>query len=113
MPIYVYKHPELEEYVEVFQGMNDKHEYTDEFGIEWKRVFLAPNAAIDLETNPYDKQAFLDKTSNGGTMGDLWDRSAEMSQKRAEQNDGVDPYKKQYFKDYSKTRKGAKHHLDN
>lgn len=113
MPIYIYKHPENEEYIEVFQGMNDKHEYTDEFGIEWKRVFLSPNAAIDLETNPFDKQAFLDKTKNPGTMGDLWDRSAEMSHKRAEKNDGVDPYKKKYFKDYSKSRKGAKHYLDN
>ena len=25
MPIYVYRHPEKEEYREVFQGMNDEH----------------------------------------------------------------------------------------
>ena len=27
MPIYVYKHPEKEEYIEVLQGMNDEHVY--------------------------------------------------------------------------------------
>ena len=45
MPIYVYKHPDEEEYREVFQGMNDKHVY-EEGGVEWKRVFLSPNASI-------------------------------------------------------------------
>ena len=39
MPIYVYKHPEKDEYREVFQGMNDEHSYA-EGGVQWKRVFL-------------------------------------------------------------------------
>lgn len=112
MPIYVYQNPNTEEYIEVFQGMNDEHKYVDESGLEWKRVFIAPNAAIDLDANPFDKQSFVDKTSNAGTMGDLWDRSKEMSDKRAAQCGGVDPYKKQYFKDYSSKRKGAKHYKD-
>jgi len=112
MPIYVYQNPNTEEYIEVFQGMNDEHKYIDESGLEWERVFIAPNAAIDLDANPYDKQGFIDRTQGKGTMGDLWDRSKEMSDKRASQNGGVDPYKKQYFKDYSSKRKGAKHHLD-
>lgn len=113
MPIYIYKHPEHEEYEEVFQGMNDKHEYTDEFGTKWERVFLAPNAMVDSDIDPFSEQSFLDKTKNAGTVGDLWDRGAEMSHKRAMKNDGVDPLRNQYFKDYSKARKGAKHHLDN
>ena len=113
MPIYVYQNPNTEEYIEIFQGMNDEHKYIDQSGLEWTRVFLSPNAAVDLDVNPFDRQAFIDKTNNAGTMGELWDRSAEMSRKRADQSGGVDPLKKQYFKDYSKKRKGAKHHLDN
>jgi predicted nucleic acid-binding Zn ribbon protein len=38
MPIYLYQNPETDEVLEVLQGMNDKHEYFDEQGIEWKRV---------------------------------------------------------------------------
>ena len=64
---------------------------------------------MDLETDPFSQTQFLDKTQNAGTMGDLWDRSAEMSAKRAEKSGGVDPYRKDYFKKYSKERGGAKH----
>lgn len=113
MPIYVYQNPKTNDYIEVIQGMNEDHKYIDDSGLEWKRVFIAPNMAMDLDANPFDQQAFIDKTSNAGTMGDLWDRSKEMSDKRASQNGGEDPYKKKYFKDYSSKRKGAKHHLDN
>jgi len=112
MPIYIYQNPNTEEYIEVFQGMNDKHEYFDQSGLEWKRVFLSPNAAIDLDANPFDHQGFIDRTKGAGTMGDLWDRSKEMSEKRASMNGGTDPYKKDYFKNYSSKRKGAKHQLD-
>jgi len=112
MPIYIYQHPETEEYIEVFQGMNDEHKYSDDSGLEWKRIFIAPNAAMDLDANPFDKQGFVDRTKGAGTMGDLWDRSKEMSDKRAAQSGGTDPYQKEYFKDYSAKRKGAKHQLD-
>ena len=112
MPIYIYQNPNTEEYLEVFQGMNDKHEYFDGSGLKWKRVFISPNAAIDLDADPFDKQSFLDKTNKAGSMGELWDRSKEMSDKRASMSGGADPYKQQYFKDYSKKRKGAKHLSD-
>ena len=94
MPIYIYKHPETEEYIEVFQGMNDEHKYSDDSGLEWKRVFIAPNAAMDLDANPFDRQSFVDRTKGGGTMGDLWDRSKEMSDKRAAQSGGNGPLSK-------------------
>lgn len=109
MPIYIYQHPERDQYIEVLQGMNEDHVYFDESGLEWKRVFTTPNMAMDLETDPFSQTQFLDKTQNAGTMGDLWDRSAEMSAKRAEKSGGVDPYRKDYFKKYSKERGGAKH----
>lgn len=112
MPIYIYQHPQTEEYVEVFQGMNDEHIYSDESGIAWKRVFTSPSAAFDLDIDPFDNTKFIDKTTNAGTMGELWDRSAELSAKRAAQHGGTDPYKKEYFKEYSEKRKGAQHWKD-
>jgi len=112
MPIYIYQNPKTEEYIEVIQTMAEDHVYHDDQGLEWKRVFTTPNMAIDLETDPFDTVQFLDKTQNAGTMGDLWDRSAEMSSKRADKNGGVDPMKENYFSKYSKERGGAKHLSD-
>ena len=109
MPIYIYQHPKSEKYIEVFQGMNEDHTYFDEDGLEWKRVFTTPNMAVDIESDPFSQTQFLEKTQNAGTMGELWDRSAEMSAKRAEKRDGIDPHKKSYFKKYSKERGGSKH----
>lgn len=109
MPIYLYQHPDSGETIEVSQGMNDIHEYIDDSGVQWSRIFLSPNAAIDLDSDPFSQTQFLEKTKNAGTMGELWDRSAEMSSKRAAQSGGTDPYKKQYLKDYSDARNGAKH----
>ena len=109
MPIYIYKHPDHEEYEEVFQGMNDAHVY-EEDGVKWERVFLAPNASVDSEIDPFNSRHFIDATANKrGSMGDMMDMSKELSEKRAAQRDGVDPVKQKYFDDYSKERRGAKH----
>ncbi len=109
MPIYVYKHPDHEEYEEVFQGMNDEHVY-EKGGVKWERVFLAPNASVDSEIDPFNNRHFIDATANKkGTYGDILDFSKEQSEKRAAQRDGVDPVKQKYFDNYSKERKGAKH----
>ena len=109
MPIYVYKHPEKEEYIEVLQGMNDEHVYEQD-GLVWERVFLAPNASIDNDVDPFNSRQFVDATANKkGTMGDMMDFSKELSEKRASVNGGVDPVKKQYYKNYSEARNGAKH----
>jgi len=112
MPIYIYQNPKTEEYKEIFQGMNEDHTYIDDEKLEWKRVFTTPNMAIDLETDPFSRNQFIEKTKNESTMGDMWDRSAEMSSKRAEKSGGVDPYKTNYFKKYSDGRDGAKHLKD-
>ena len=39
MPIYVYRHPEKEEYREVFQGMNDEHVYSKD-GVEFSEELI-------------------------------------------------------------------------
>ena len=112
MPIYIYQNPKTEEYIEILQGMNDDHVYFDESGLEWKRIFTTPNMAMDLENDPFNENQFLEKTKNAGTMGDMWDRSAEMSSKRAEKAGGIDPLRKDYFKKYSKDRGGSRHLKD-
>jgi hypothetical protein len=112
MPIYLYQHPKTKEVLEVFQKMNDEHEYMDNSGVRWNRIFLSPNAAIDLDADPFSNSKFIEKTANARTMGEMWDRSAEMSSKRADANNGVDPLKKDYYKKYSDDRGGAKHLSD-
>jgi len=112
MPIYIYHNEQNDEYREIFQSMEDKHEYFGENGDEnsWKRVFTVPNASIDSQVDPFSSKDFVNKTNNKkGTYGDLLDRSKEMSEKRAQIAGGVDPVKEKYYQDYSKARKGAKH----
>ena len=109
MPIYVYKHPDKEEYEEVLQGMNDEHVYEKD-GVKWDRVFLAPNASIDSEIDPFNKSQFMDVTRNKrGTYGDMMDLSKEMSAKRAEKAGGKDPVKERFYDNYAKERGGAEH----
>ena len=110
MPIYIYKHPDKEEYKEVVQKMNDKHEFFDSDGLEWKRVFTIPNASIDTHIDANSQKQFIEKTaSKKGTIGDIMDYSKELSMKRSESNGGIDPVKEKYYKNYSDKRSGAKH----
>ena len=110
MPIYLYEHPETEKVIEIIQSMNDEHIYVDEEGLEWKRVFLSSQLKTEASIDPWSDTDFVEKTRNTkGSYGDMLDRSAELSNKRAEQNGGVDPVKQKYYKDYSKKRGGAKH----
>jgi len=111
MPIYLFQHPESGEQVEVLLGMNEDKFYIDGDGIEWQRVFLAPNATIDAELDPFSSRSFIDKTNSKGSMGDLMERSKEMSEKRKDKL-GFDPVQKKYFEEYSKKRRGIKHTLD-
>ena len=111
MPIYIYKHPEEELYEEVVQGMNDPHVFSKD-GVEWQRVFLSPNASISSNDDPFNSNNFVEKTANmKGTIGDMMDYSAELSEKRASKSGGEDPVKNKLFKDYEK-RVGKKHIAD-
>lgn len=112
MPIYLYQNPETDEVLEVFQGMNDKHEYFDEQGVEWKRVFTVPTASIDTKIDPFSANEFVRKTGNkNGTLGEVMDLSAELSEKRSQQTGTEDPVKRKVFSDYEK-KVGKKHLLD-
>ncbi|MAH44888.1 hypothetical protein CMI37_03615 [Candidatus Pacearchaeota archaeon] len=109
MPEYIYENPDTGEQVGVWQSVHEDHTYEIE-GVTYNRVYTIPNASIDTRIDPNSASEFRDKAK--GTLGDIWDQSAEASEKRAKQHDGEDPVKKQFFKDYSAKRKGAKHPKD-
>jgi len=113
VPLYVYEHPKSGKQVEVVQGINDEHSYTDKKGLKWNRVFTPPNVSVDSKINEFSEKEFVEKTrTKKGTVGDLLDRSKELSEKRAQKNGGVDPLKNKFFKEYSKKRRGKKHEAD-
>ncbi len=112
MPIYVYENPETGEIVEVIQKMSDKHEYVDDSGVKYRRVFLPANTQIDGDIDELSAKDFVEKTRNkSGTIGDLWDMSKELSEKRKKKH-GKDPILQKYYKNYSKERNGMKHDND-
>lgn len=113
MPMYIFQNPETEEEIEVFFHMDDEKKYIDDQGLEWKRIFTSSQLRTESSIDPWDNASFVNSTANmKGSVGDLLDKSSELSSIRAEQNGGVDPLKKKYFDNYSKERNGAKHHLD-
>ena len=82
MPLYTFEHPETEETRDVFFKMNDEKRFIDQEGVEWKRVFYPPTFAFDTMIDPHDEKAFARKTEKGGTVGDLFDMSKDMSERR-------------------------------
>lgn len=106
MPTYLYKHPETDEVVEVFQGINDLHSFSQN-GIQFERVYCVPNMSIDSRIDPYNSKSFIEKTRNKkGTIGDLLKESRELSEKRG--GEKSDPIKNQFYKNYEKEN-GVKH----
>ena len=108
MPEYIYEHPKTKEQITVLQSVHEEHIYEID-GVIYDRVYTVPQASIDTRIDPYSEKDFRKiKTEN---VGDMWDRSRELSQIRAEK-EGKDPIKEKYFKDYSQKRKGKKHGND-
>ena len=70
MPIYSFINPDTGEEIELVQSMKEPHVYVDENGLEWKRVWSLPNAAIDAEIDPFDKQAFSRKIKVLACLGE-------------------------------------------
>ena len=106
MPIYEYQHPETGETVDVVQKMDEKHTYFDDDGVEWSRVWDAPNASVDTSLNPNSKADWMRATAKKGmTYGDMQDLSSQLSKKREKQH-GLDPIKNKAVTTYEKkTRK--------
>jgi len=108
MPRYIYQDGDTGEVVELIQSMNEVHEYERD-GKKWNRLFTPPQMNFDVKVDPYSPKDFNRVTEKKGTIGDLWDRSAELSYDRASKNGGIDPIKQEFFNDYSKKRSGQKH----
>ena len=107
MPLYLFKNPKTGKIISVFQSMNEEHTYSDG-EIKYERVFTVPNAQIDSDIDSSDK--FVEKTGKmKGTLGEIWDYSQELSDKRAAKNGGIDPVRQKAEEKYSKKRKGMKY----
>mgnify|MGYP006935470275 CR=1 FL=1 len=107
MPAYLFSNPKNpKEIVEIFMGMNETHEYVKN-GVKWNREWSIPRAAIDTKSDPFSEKDFIRNTNNKkGSVADVWERSAEMSEKRAQKLGGADPVKQKYFAKEKKRRNG-------
>lgn len=114
MPYYYFQHPKTEEIKELFFNMNDEKFYTDEEGVDWDRIWTIPQAKIDKNFDPNNPKDFIEKTKDSkGSLGDLIDRSQELSEKRQKTNDqGRDKFQDKFFDNWSKKRHGKKHPND-
>lgn len=110
MPIYIYEHPESKERIEIVQSVNDLHVYVDRNNVKWNRVFTLPELNVSSKLNEFSNEKdFANYTKDKkGTLGDLWDKSKELSEKR-EKKFGKDPVKDAYKKNWSKKRKNRKY----
>ena len=109
MPLYPFRHPDTGEIKDIFFHMDDDKTYSDEDGVKWIREFPSPQLNTQGSIDPWNNADFVNKTNKQGTMGDLLDRSADLSRQRADQNGGVDPLKEKYYENYAKKRKGQQH----
>lgn len=108
MPLYLYQHPKTKKVVEVIQKMAEKHEYVKN-GVSWKRVWLKPRMSVDAAPiDPFNAKDFVKATNKKATIGELHDRSAEMSQRRIDK-DGIDHIKEAHYDSYEKAHKGQMH----
>lgn len=68
---------------------------------QYKRIASVPYASQDTVIDPYSEKDFVRATNKkGGTFGELFDRSAELSKIR-EQKDGVDKISEKTKKEYN------------
>jgi hypothetical protein len=102
MPYYLFSHPDTGEIQEIFFHMNDEKIYIDEYGLKWNREFTVPQAGIDTQIDPFSSKAFVEKTKKAGTVGELFDLSKEMSEKRGGLKN--DPVKKTHERQWKKDR---------
>lgn len=113
MPIYLYQNPKTKEVKEIIQSVHDVHEYYED-DIKWNRIFTVPEVNTQDKLNINSTAKDFDRVTGNkkGSLGDLWDQSKELSEKRKKVY-GKDPVKEKYFKDWSKKRKGKIHPKSN
>lgn len=105
MPIYIFQNKNTGEVKEFLLSMKEIGSFF--VGKDWQRVYTAPNVSVDSNINPHSSKDFVEKTRNKkGTIGDLFDKSRELSEKRG--GASSDPVLKNYFNSYEK-EKGVRH----
>lgn len=115
MPVYDYHHEESGKTISVFVPLSatdqERAQQMGEDGNVYRRVYAAPLAAQNMlhgdSTIADFRRATTDKRNL--SVGEAWDISREMSERRAAKNGGVDPKKEQFYRDYEKRTK-SKHH---
>jgi hypothetical protein len=112
MPQYSYYNPKNpDEIITTIQRMSDVHEFEKD-GIKWVRKFDIPNASFDTVVDPNNSKDFIKATNNKkGSVGDLWDRSAELAKKRQDKY-GYDEVKEKYYQDWKAKDKKKRDHPD-
>ena len=94
MPLYSFQNDQTGEVRDIFFSMNDKKEYfgeDTENPVQWRRLYTSPNMSIDTKVSPFSAKDFIKKTQNAKTYGEMFDLSAEMSQKRSDKLGAPDP----------------------
>lgn len=118
MATYIYqtvpKDGEEPKQFEIVQSMKDAPlTHHPETGEPVRRVIVGGYGfnAKGMKIDPFSNTQFLERTSQkGGTLGELFDRSAELSEMRAAKTGGVeDPFRRKIYDNYSKKYKGTKH----
>ena len=112
MPLYLYENKKTGEVVEILQSMTEEHVYygsnNKEKGL-WRRVFVNPELSSDTKVDAFNKNNFINATAKkNDTYGDLFNRSAEASEQRA-QRYGKDPVKERQYAEYKKKTNGKLH----
>ena len=113
MPQYEFIHEKTGEIHTIILSMKEEKVYAGPKGNQkgqWKRVWSVPGASVDTVIDPHSAADFVKVTNKkGGTMGELWERSAELSAKRADKEGGIDPVKQGYYDRFAAKRRGKKH----
>lgn len=111
MPFYLYSNPNTGEIKEIYQKIDDLHVYHED-GIQWNREFTVPQAMVDTKIDPLSSKDFVEKTSKKtGTLKNLIYESKKASEERKKIL-GYDPVQKEYYRNWSKERKGRRHPKD-
>ena len=104
MPFYVFKNPKTGEVREVLLPIEGERSYQDEKGLKWERVFTVPYVSTDTSLDPFSEKDFAQKTANKKyNVGDMWDLSKELGEKRKKQ-EGRDSVGEKHAKDKEKKR---------
>ena len=76
MPTYSFEHPSTKKVIDVEQSMNEEHEYTDNKGVKWTRLFYSPQASIR------DEKIDLNSTKDREKYNSVYKKRYEYNKKK-------------------------------